>query len=152
MKVYRISKCQYVDDLSGKGAANYSGRWHSKGTYILYTASSPSLALLESVVHISKIVVADYCMICLEVPEDKIQEIKVTDLPDNWNVNPSPDILKFYGDAFIRESKFFALKLASAIMPEENNLLLNPNHPDFKKVKVEYKRNIPIDERLVKNK
>ncbi len=152
MKVYRISKCQYIDDLSGAGAATYSGRWHSKGTHILYTASTPSLALLESVVHIPNIPTPGYCMICLNVPEDKIHEIKLADLPDNWYVNPSPDILKSYGDIFIREKKFFALRLPSAIMSEESNLLLNPNHTDFKKVKVEYKRNIPIDERLLKNK
>jgi RES domain-containing protein len=150
MKVYRISKCLYIDDLSGTGSASYPGRWHSKGTHILYTASSPSLALLESVVHISKIMIAGYCMICLEIPDDKIQEIKIADLPANWYINSSPDILKSYGNAFISENKFFALKLPSAIMPEENNLLLNPNHPDFKKVKVEYKRTIPIDERLLR--
>lgn len=150
MKVYRISKCKYIDDLSGTGAAIFSGRWHSKGTYTLYTASSPSLALLESVVHISSIIVANYCMICLDIPDDKILEIAIKNLPDNWFENPPPDKLKFYGDSFIAESKFFALKLPSAIMPEESNYLLNPMHKDFKLVKKIYARNIPIDERLLK--
>jgi RES domain-containing protein len=126
MKVYRISKCQYIDDLSCTGAANYSGRWHSKGIHILYTAASPSLALLESVAHISNIIVSFFCMICLDVPEDKIYEIKVIDLPDNWYTNPFPDFLKSYGDRFIAENKFFGLKVPSVIMPEESNILLNP--------------------------
>ena len=46
MKVYRISKCEYIEDLEGTGAARYPGRWNSKGVYILYTAATPSLALL----------------------------------------------------------------------------------------------------------
>jgi RES domain-containing protein len=150
MRVYRISKCQYIDDLSGTGAATYAGRWHSKGTHILYTASTPSLALLESVVHISNIPVAGYCMICLEIPENKFLQLSTIDLPVNWFVNPPPDFLKTYGDRFIRESKFLALKLPSAIMPEESNYLLNPNHADFKKIKVVSKRTVPIDERLLK--
>jgi RES domain-containing protein len=150
MKVYRISKCKYIDDLSGAGAAVFPGRWHSKGTYILYTASTPSLALLESVVHISNIIVADYCMICLEIPGDKILEIGIEDLPNDWFENPPPDKLKFYGDTFIAETKFLALKLPSAIMPEESNFLLNPHHKDFKLVKKIYTRNIPIDRRLLK--
>lgn len=151
MKVYRISKCQYIDDLSGTGAASYGGRWHSKGTHVLYTAATASLALLESVVHISNIVAADYCMICLEIPEDKILELSTVDLPDNWFVNPPPDFLKTYGDRFIRDGKFLGLKLPSAIMPEESNYLLNPNHTDFKKVKLVSKRTVPIDGRLLKH-
>ena len=150
MKVYRISKCDFISDLRGTGAATYPGRWHSKGTYILYTSGSPSLALLESVVHISNIVISAYCMICLSVPEDKIKSLAVTDLPANWFANPPADNLRKVGDEFIRENKFLALKIPSAIMPEENNYLLNPGHPDFKKVAVAYTRTIPIDERFLK--
>ena len=152
MKVYRISKCEYIDDLQGTGAARYPGRWHSKGTYILYTAETPSLALLESVVHISNIAVSSYCMMCLEIPGSKIITITNNELPENWFTNPPLDILKKIGDSFITENKFLALKLPSAIMPEENNYLLNPNHHDFKKVSVIYIRNIPIDERFLKKK
>jgi RES domain-containing protein len=150
MRVYRISKCEFISDLQGTGAARYPGRWHSKGTYILYTAATPSLSLLESVVHISNIAVDSYCMICLSVPEDKIKIITSTELPANWFANPPADLLKHTGDSFIRENKFLALKIPSAIMPEENNFLINPGHPDFKQVTVVYTRNIPIDERFFK--
>ncbi|MEJ0103969.1 MAG: RES family NAD+ phosphorylase [Bacteroidota bacterium] len=152
MNVYRISKCEYISDLQGTGAALYPGRWHSKGTYILYTAATPSLAMLESVVHISNIAIASFCMTCLSIPEDKIKTITVEELPGNWFENPPPDILKKTGDSFIKENKFLALKIPSAIMPEENNFLLNPGHNDFKKVSVIYTPNIPIDERLLKIK
>jgi len=151
MKVYRISKCQYIDDLKGTGAANYAGRWHNKGTYVLYTAATASLALLESVVHMAKIPADGYCMICLEIPENNIQEIFVNNLPANWQAQPSPDILKSIGDSFIREGKFFALKLPSAIMPEDFNYLLNPNHPDASSIKIVFKRLVQIDDRLLKN-
>ena len=150
MKVYRISKCEYIEDLEGTGAARYPGRWNSKGTYILYTAATPSLALLESVVHISNIAISSYCMICLDIPENKIKTIDSSELPANWFTNPPIDVLKQIGDSFIKENKFLALKIPSAIMPEENNYLLNPAHPDFKKVLTVYVRNIPIDERFLK--
>ena len=150
MNVYRISKCEYISDLQGTGAARYPGRWHSKGTYILYTAVTPSLALLESVVHISSIAITSFCMTCLSVPEDKVKTIMVHELPGNWFITPPPDILKHIGDSFIKENKFLALKIPSAIMPEENNYLLNPGHHDFKKVSVVYTRNVPIDERFLK--
>ncbi|MCO5242188.1 MAG: RES family NAD+ phosphorylase [Chitinophagaceae bacterium] len=148
-KVYRISKCRYIDDLKGTGAAKYSGRWHSKGTYILYTAATPSLALLESVVHLAGIPMESYCMICLEIPEGNILTITNKELPETWYINPPPGSLTAIGDHFIQKNQFLALQLPSAIMPEDNNVLINPNHKDFGKVKIVYKRTIPIDKRLL---
>ena len=147
-KVYRISKCVHIDDLKGTGAAAYAGRWHSKGTYILYTANSPSLALLESVVHMAAIPLLDYCMICLEIPSEKIVKVEIKDLPTNWYTNPAPGVLGAIGDNFIRKNEYLGLEIPSAIMAEETNILLNPNHPDFLKVKVNYRRTIPIDKRF----
>jgi RES domain-containing protein len=150
MRVYRISKCEFINDLRGSGAAQFPGRWHSKGTYILYTAATPSLALLESVVHISNIAVSSYCMLCLDLSSDQILTVTAEELPGEWFVNPAPDRLKKIGDNFIREGRFLAMKLPSAIMPEENNILVNPNHPEFENAHVVYVRAIPIDKRFLK--
>ena len=150
MKVYRISKCKYIDDLSGTGSATFAGRWHSKGTHVLYTAATPSLALLESVAHMAKVALDGYCMITLDIPTDTIQEPEIQSMPDNWQQNPSPDSLKVFGDLFILKNEGLELKLPSVIMPEDFNYLINPNHKDFKKVKVLSKRNLFIDGRLFK--
>ena len=150
MKVYLISKCQYIDDLSGSGAAVYPGRWHNKGTYILYTAMSPSLALLESLAHITTVIKLDLCMLCLEIPEDSILELSADRLPERWLQTPPPERLKTIGDRFIKENAFLALKVPSVVMPEEHTYLLNPAHPAFEQVQVRYTRRIPIDERLLK--
>ncbi len=150
MYVYRISKCRYIDDLSGTGASLHSGRWHHKGTFILYTAQSASLAMLESVVHITTMVQLNLCMVCLDIPEESIASISTEQLPDNWFINPPPDSIKQTGDRFIKNKKHLALKVPSAVMPEEFNVLLNPSHPHFKKIKILYSRTLRLDERLVK--
>jgi len=150
MLVYRISKCKYIEDLSGLGAATYPGRWNGKGTYILYTAATASLALLESVVHISNIPTIPYCMIGIEIPDNELAEVSVKDLPAGWQNNPPAEDLKEIGNQFVKEGKYLALKIPSALMPEEFNIILNPSHPDFKKVKIISKRNLSIDERLLK--
>ena len=133
MKVFRISKCDFIDDLSGTGAALYGGRWNSKGTYILYTAASASLALLETIVHTSSFPKVDFCILELEIPENKILEMKVHQLPPDWKKFPSPSQLKKTGDNFCKDRKFLALKIPSVILPEEYNYLINPEHADFKK-------------------
>ncbi|MCO5235828.1 MAG: RES family NAD+ phosphorylase [Chitinophagaceae bacterium] len=149
-KVYRISKCIYIDDMKGTGAATYGGRWHSKGVNILYTASTSSLALLESIVHLSGIPAIDYCMACFEIPEDKIIQVDIHRLPEGWNANPASGETVIFGDRFIRQNQYLGLEVPSVIMPEETNILLNPKHVDFPEVKVIYKRKIPLDERFFK--
>jgi len=148
MIVYRISDCKYINDLSGKGASLFDGRWHSKGTYVVYTAESRALALLENVVHRAMIPANSLCMATIEIPDNNIENFPMEKLPPGWYSNPSPNYLKPIGDNFIRAGKYLALKLPSALMMEEHNYLLNPAHPSFSKVKITTERSISIDERL----
>jgi RES domain-containing protein len=49
--VWRMLTVKFADDaFSGDGARLYGGRWNSKGTPIVYTAASQSLAVLEMMV------------------------------------------------------------------------------------------------------
>ena len=148
MNAYRVSKCRYIEDLTGKGAALYGGRWNSKGVYILYTSLTASLALLENRVHMSEMPGEDYCLGTLVIPDDKVVSFDIKELPSDWFKYPSPVILKRFGDEFIKANKFLGMKIPSAVLPEEHNLLINPAHPDMKKVSMIYSRSITIDERL----
>ena len=149
MLVYRIANCRYIDDLTGKGAALYGGRWNSKDVYMLYTAHNAALAMLEAVVHMGKLPENGFCMLTLQIPDDKIEELNPQKLPAGWQANPAPDHLQQTGNKFITAGKKLALKVPSVIMPEEYNVLLNPAHPDFKKIKVVSRRQVIIDERLL---
>lgn len=150
MLVYRISDCRYIEDLSGKGAAMYGGRWNNKDTYILYTAQSPSLALLEAVVHLGKMPRKGYCMAAIEIPDSIAPALQTTSLPPDWAACPGPDALKLIGDTFTKSMQFLALPVPSVIMPEEQNYLINPLHPLFKSVKIKSMKAMNIDERIFK--
>ncbi len=148
MIVYRISPCMYNRDLSGMGAAMYGGRWNSKGTYIVYASMTPSLAMLETVVHLSVIPTDEYCIAQINIPDDSIDELNISELPSGWNLYLAPDTLKLIGDRFVSEHKYLALRIPSAIVNLESNILINPRHPDFKKVRLISSENILIDKRL----
>jgi RES domain-containing protein len=150
MVVFRISNCRFIDDLSGTGAAMYGGRWNSIGIHMVYTAGSGSLAMLESLVHFGGRIVGDYCQLALEIPEDNIVELKEDTLPDNWRESPAPDALKVFGNRFILDGKSAILKVPSVLVPNESNYLLNPEHPEFKKIRMLVKSKIKFDERLLK--
>jgi RES domain-containing protein len=99
----------------------------------------------------SKLPVAGYCMVTLQLPDSSIQELNISDLPEDWQLSPPPDSLKTVGDNFIAGNRHLALKLPSAVMPEDFNCLLNPNHREFNRVKIVAKREISIDNRLMKS-
>jgi RES domain-containing protein len=152
MKVFKINKCQYIEDFSGYGAANFPGRWNSLGTHVLYTAASGSLAMLEILAHLYKIPAHDFCVVCLEIPDDLVKTYDYKSLPDSWWEYPSPNALKKVGDQFVQKGEYLAMRLPSSIFREDEVVLLNPNHKEFKAVSIVYTRPIDIDRRLLKMK
>ena len=52
------------------------------------------------------------------------------------------------GEDFIKENQFCCLQVPSAIVVQECNLLFNPNHKDFKKIKIVRTELLNIDKRL----
>ena len=149
MLTYRIADCRYINDLSGKGAALYGGRWNSIDTYIVYTAQTHALALLETIVHIGRIPDNGCCMISIDIPDNSIQTYDSKLLPADWYKSPAPDHLKIIGDKFVEAGEYLVLKVPSAVMPEEHNYLINPRHKDFKKIKIVGGRDLNIDGRLL---
>jgi RES domain-containing protein len=53
------------------------------------------------------------------------------------------------GEDFLSENQTLCVKVPSAIVPQENNFLLNPLHSDFKKVKVISSELLELDKRLL---
>jgi RES domain-containing protein len=148
MKAYRITLCRFISDLSGFGASLNGGRWNSEGMYGLYVASTASLALLETLAHIKVLPQAGFCIACIHIPDDTIQLVDEDLLPHDWRLFPAPHALQELGDTFLKEQKYLGLQLPSALLPEDKVILLNPKHPQFKKVNIEYSRPLDIDNRL----
>jgi RES domain-containing protein len=54
------------------------------------------------------------------------------------------------GDAFIREGQYAVLQVPSAVVNGDSNFLINPFHPDFKKIKITSQHPFLFDQRLIK--
>jgi len=139
MLVYRISHKRYVNDLAGTGAGLFGGRWNPIGLNLIYTAGSISLATLEYLVHnlhlISK---NEVCLAKIQI-EDKapIEGLNLKDLPPDWSEKTyTPQSTQQIGERFIQTGKNYILKVPSAIVPDEFNLLLNPTHSWHQKTKI----------------
>ena len=139
MFVYRISKKAYCEDLSGIGASLYGGRWNPKGINLLYTSSSIALASLEFMVHNYHLLSsAHVCMAKIEIDDSSlITEYPINKLPNRWNSNLHSQLeTQKIGPAFFKNREDYILKVPSAVVPGEFNLLLNPFHPAHSKTKI----------------
>ena len=148
MIVYRITGKKYAADLVGTGAALYPGRWNKRGTSVLYTGGSKEIALLENIVHTPRMLVPDLDILKIKIPDDSINEIKISELPANWLDYPAPAILAEIGEKWVNKKKTIALKVPSCIIHSAHNYILNCNHPDLKKVKVLSHKDFHFDSRL----
>jgi RES domain-containing protein len=148
MILYRFSPEQFSSDISGEGARRFGGRWNSKGRPVVYTSLSISLSLLELLIHsISHDEIIRNYLTIIEAPDDKITEVPLSTLKKNWTGDE--DFTKYLGDEFL-QSDFLLMKVPSAIIPHESNLLINPSHRDFKKVKIKTAERFMFDARLFK--
>lgn len=152
MTVYRLVRGKYALDLSGIGASLFGYRWNSKGIKAVYTASSRALAMAEVLVHLPLNFLPDnYLMLEIEIPNGiKIDEVDVSTLKENWNSFPHPAENQEIGDDFFRNNKTCVLKVPSAVVKGDFNFLLNPNHPDMKKIRIVNTSDFPFDKRIFK--
>lgn len=149
MILYRITKARYANDLSGLGVRLYGGRWNNVGYNALYLASSRSLAVLESLAHISPTNIPDdLVLLSIEVPDDFIA-VDSASLPDNWKGFPEPNILKQIGNSFLEQNKNLLLKVPSALVPNEFNYIMNPLHNNTGKVRIITVSPFAFDDRLI---
>ncbi|TPN82216.1 RES family NAD+ phosphorylase [Aquimarina algicola] len=151
MLVYRIAKQKYINDLTGIGAKTVGGRWNPKGVAVLYTSSTAALSALEVLAHLPAAYFPDNMSIAsIEVPDDLITSVEVDKLPENWNKIPAPIEVQNYSMYWITEAKYLGLIVPSIIIPKENNLLVNPLHPQFESVKLVSVEPFSFDTRLLK--
>ena len=105
MKLYRFGKQPYIQDLSGQGGLYHSGRWHRKGTQILYTAKHLSLAKLEMLAN-SPILPTGYFVLTLETPDDaSIRLVEASKLPVDWAGLPYSPELAALTEAWVKEAQ-----------------------------------------------
>lgn len=152
MKVYRISKNIYAKDLSGTGAALFGGRWNPEGLPMLYTAGSISLAVLEFLAHNFHLMPKLELSLCvLELPSKAIiDSIDNKDLPTDWQASLMlTETTQNIGAQFIKKNTHYGLKVPSAIVPEEFNVLLNPLNMHHQSIKIiDCMDNFKVDSRL----
>ncbi len=118
---------------------------------MIYTASTRALACLENLVHrsgegLNRI----FKTVEIDIPGSlTIQNVLRTQLKDDWTKRENYFQTRTIGDEWLKEKKSPILRIPSAIIPEEHNYLINPEHPDFQKISIKRISDFLFDNRLV---
>ena len=151
MQVFRISKTSFAWDLSGAGARLHGGRWNRMGTSVVYTSCSRSLATVEYLVHVpAAYLPRNLSLTTIETSESPIEVIEASDLPADWRHHPPPPRLAEVGSDWVRSLSSLILKVPSAVVEGEYNLLINPNHPGIHSARIVSVTPYAFDERLIR--
>lgn len=152
MEAFRLAREKYAAPLSGKGAAIKGARWNSVGVELIYTASNRSLAMAEVAVHLTLATIpSDYVMLTIRLPDDvSLRKLTEADLPADWNSFPHPASTQAVGDKFVAANKHCVLQIPSAVTRGDFNLLINPRHSEFPRIKILEIEKFPFDERIFK--
>jgi RES domain-containing protein len=150
LEAWRMVREKHVATaFSGEGAAKTGGRWNSRGVAMVYASATRSLAALETLAHLNPHVMFNYRIIRIEFDESGVERVPLTALPADWKMEPPPLSTRQLGDTWVRSSRSAVLAVPSIIIPDETNYVLNPAHPDFKKILINKPAPFTFDPRLL---
>jgi len=148
---WRFAKAKHADQaFAGEGARKFGGRWNNPGTPVVYAASGISLALLELLAHLEDAsILPSYVLFRADINDSLIETLDQAILPKDWRDSPAPASVKALGDKWFEQSRSAVLAVPSAISPPEKNYLINPAHPDFRKIKTSGPVDYEYDPRIM---
>ena len=151
MLLWRISRKPFLTQaLEGLGAKKYGGRWNSKGMAMVYTSESLELALLEALMHLDiDLLPKDVYQIGFELDDHLIAPVP-TPLPGAWD-SAAPYNLRVQaiGDRWIRSGSSLGLRVPASVLPSRSNVLLNPAHPEIRRLREIERGPLPWPSRVV---
>jgi RES domain-containing protein len=150
MKLWRIAHPRYALDRSCAGAARYGGRWNPIGTPAFYCAASIALAALKKFVHLAAAPLPPLALVEVDLPDDEAMlEADVQALPPDWARLPGSGQAQGFGATWLAAGTQLAMRVPSAIIPEETNVVINPHHPAYGRVKLAVLRPFTFDARML---
>jgi RES domain-containing protein len=76
------------------------------------------------------------------------EEVEIGHLTPNWRAAAAPPELVRIGDEFVRRGAHCLLLVPSVLAPREYNWLINPAHPEFRRIEVREPEPVAYDPRM----
>ena len=136
--------------FSGDGAWRYGGRWNSPHVRVIYASEHQSTAAFEVFINNTPFSPEEkYKAFRLEWLDSLTEVLPTKNWPANWRISPPPAETMEIGDHWAEERHSAVLAVPSAISPDDTNFLLNPEHRDFKRIRIAAPIDYEFDPRLL---
>jgi RES domain-containing protein len=148
--LWRLYRAQYGPGLDGIGGTFADGRWHNRGELVVYFGGSAAIVVLERLAHTDPDLLPDDLRLALyefSEPVSASQIEEYGELPSDWTRDEN--LTRAIGRRWRQQSTTCVLGVPSAILPEEFNFVLNPQHPDSKHLRLVRERGFSFDARLI---
>jgi RES domain-containing protein len=150
MQVWRLSRPEFARRLDGGGNRETGARWNSPGAGVVYTSRSLALCVLETIVHLpSARFVQGLAAARIHVPDDAgVDMVTASELPHDLLSGEAAAWFRQRGARWLEAGAALALIAPSVIVPQEQNVMLNPRHPRAGSIRVEEEIPFGFDARL----
>lgn len=152
MQLWRLSGHQHAAALDGGYGLLFEGRWNTIGRPVTYSATSPSLCVLEKLVHVEDPdLLPRLVMVRYRLPDGApVESATLQDLPADWRRQEA--LTQQRGDRWLDGRQALVLRVPSAIVPLEDspdqNVLINHRHPMARDIVIERLEPFELDVRL----
>jgi RES domain-containing protein len=153
MRLWRLSGRQHAESFDGGYGLLYDGRWNTTGHAVTCCATSPSLCVLEKLVHIEDpALLPDLVMLTYDVPDYLACEIVAfEELPTDWRQQEA--FTQRRGDDWHQARVAPLMQVPSVIIPlvgsPDQNVLINHAHPDVAAIRRVAAVSFALDARLL---
>ena len=152
--VWRLTAPAFADVLTGEGNRIVGARWNSPGRGVVYTSAHLSLAVLETYVHLApqqRDTLPDFTAVRISVPDDAGRtQVSTKEIQTLMAAADPQSACRRIGDRWLALAADLILAAPSAIVPEEENIMLNPAHPRMREVRIVSTRRFRFDPRLAR--
>ncbi len=121
---------------------------------MVYLGEGVAIATLEVLVHLPRpaLLAGAYRLVRVDVPDELARDLSDAALPPGWDDPVSTAASAPVGSAWVASGASVALRVPSAVVPFERNVLLNPAHPDMARLRFGEPAPFLFDRRLAQRR
>ena len=133
--------------FNATGSRIAPGRWNTAETPLIYASEHYSTAMLEVLANGSGVLPADQHYIEITIDAGVSYEVFAAGRHPGWDAT-SPGVARAFGAGWAKEARSAILLVPSVVARIERNVLINPAHPEFGRIRAGLHQPVWWDERL----
>jgi RES domain-containing protein len=133
--------------FDARGAMLFPGRWNDAENPVIYCAEHYSTAMLEILAHSQRRFPPNQHALRALAPPGVSYEVVTKDALPEW-ASPNAVVSAAFGARWAAQKRSLLLLVPSVVARMENNVIVNPAHPEFARIETALPQPVWWDKRL----